>query len=176
MVVVSAATSSVGASPAQPPPGPAREDGTTVVHYGRTIVLVDAIGAGLVTASLVYSVNEKSDARYWGIPVFLVGGGLYIGLAAAVHKAHDNDAAATTTVVLRCALPLVGFFAGGKLLDCSGEEMGCRRGWIGAAVGASAGAIAATTIDAMFLAKTDVPAPYIAPATGGVTVGLTGRF
>lgn len=176
VAVASVTTSLADASPVSPAPKVAANDPTTVVRYGRTIVLVDAIGASVVTASLVYSVREESDARYWGVLPFLLGSGLYLGLAAAVHKAHGNEAAATTAFVLRCTFPMIGFFAGGRLMDCSGPEMGCRRGWIGAAVGASAGAIAATAIDAKFLAHVEVPAPYIAPVSGGATVGIGGTF
>jgi hypothetical protein len=175
-VVVSTTISSASAAPARPQKEPTAEHSKAVLRYGRKIVLVDAIGVGIGTASLVYAFHEQSEARYWGIVPFLVGSGLYIGLAAAVHKAHDNDAGATTSVVLRCTLPLIGLFAGGKLMDCSGDQMGCRRGWIGAGIGASAGAITATAIDALFLANIEVPAPYVAPTSGGATVGIGGMF
>jgi hypothetical protein len=106
--------------------------------YGGRTLLVDGISLGL--SFLILPV---------GATAFLVGG-------PALHLAEGRPGAAAGSLALRLGLPLAGFLIGGVSCHRSDESVGfCG----GALYGAAAGALAASLIDALLIARPSLFAP-----------------
>jgi hypothetical protein len=163
-----------------PPPAPPAPPATSSGSYGSQIVLVDlgAILVGALAAQRTGSATPILVLWSFGSPV--------------VHAVHGNPGRGLASLLLHVGLPIVGGFAGVAIEDCShttdGDFNFC--GVAGLLLGGLTGMVAATTIDAAFLAQPpdaqptrlaygrgmgSAPALAVSPR-GDLTLGWRGTF
>ena len=167
-------------SPNLPPPAlpqPSQEAPQRAASYPGTIVIADLAALGL-SALLA----TEARAGWASVAPWLIA-------SPFVHAIHRNPQGSALSFLLYGGLPsllgLVGYLA--ERSDCQRtDESVC--GLIGLVVGGLVGAVAATTIDAVFLAREPVPAkvasrssfslwPTVSVAREGTpSVGVVGVF
>jgi hypothetical protein len=125
---------------AQPPPEPP-ERGEPA--YRMQTLLVDVTAIGIVYAGL------RTD-----LPLVGLGALTYILGAPAVHAHHGHGARAAASLAIRCTLPVLAFIA---LAQGSGDEVPPF------AIPGVAGMLAASVLDAAFLARGTPTRPRIVP-------------
>lgn len=170
-------TTSVAIAEPPPPRAPTPEvapaSPTITSRYGAQILVGEF--AGVSAAGVGAVVGEETGA--------LVGAGVWMLSAPAIHLAHGNPGRAVVSVALRQGLLWSGALIGSQL-PCAPvtEHRNCH---LGRAVGgAMIGYGAAVIIDALFLARTTRAAPTRAPtwsptlaaAPEGVSLGVAGVF
>ena len=157
-----------GQAPPSPPPRPPVE---VITSYGWQIVLADLgglLGTGLLGGAGV-------DGLALVAPYFLA--------SPIVHVAHGNTSTAFGSLGVHLGMPVVGIIVAAVATRTAGHQSE-GEGLAAIAVGAMGGMVAATVIDAAFLAHSTVEAPpqvalvpTIAVArAGGATVGLAATF
>ena len=162
-----------------PPPSPSAPPSLSSGSYGGQIVLVD-LGAVLVGAL-------ASQQAQSATPILVS----WIFASPVVHVVHGHPGRALGSLLLHVGMPIVGAYVGVQAEDCgnSSSDSGfCGLG--GLVLGGLAGMIAATTIDAAFLAQSSDEHPVqLAGGRGGastpalsighrgdVTLGWRGTF
>lgn len=170
-----------GLTPVAEPAPPASPDLTTESYRGQ-VLAADGAALGLGLLALV---NGQASGRATNTTSLLeLGAATFLIGAPLVHLLHDRSTHALGSLGLRLALPVLAGFIGSQVHDsCNYPYDGyCdSNGGLHAAIGAAAGIIAASVIDAVFLAGGDerptttrmIATPL---AGGGATVGLAGRF
>lgn len=164
------------APPIEPAPAPpARE-----VSYALHTLIFDGAAVALIAAGL----SEGNNGLY----AFLLGVGSYAYGPPIVHLGHGRGFAALGSLGLRFALPMAGAMIGSRVgpaddeHDCSPTGDCEDRSLVGMAVGAIIGGVAASVIDARYLARERVVAraqhwaPTAAATPNGFSVGLGGSF
>jgi hypothetical protein len=153
----------------------ARAEAPAIESYGKDIALVDGASVGLFTGGIaILSYVDDKDIRIVGVVPCLIGGLGYWWLAPSLHAGRRGNVAVAASAGLRVLLPIGGVVLGKNLGRCPGGGTECHRADVGALLGLVAGVGAASTIDAIVLARS--PVPYVAPTNGGTTVGIVGRF
>lgn len=148
--------------------------------------LVESYRAQVVAADALASLASLAAAHTHTPGVGVIGLATYVLGAPLVHLAHGRGTRALGSVALRVGLPLatVGVIAATRHPDCSASADVCDDADLGALmIGLAGSLVAASVIDAVFLAEGDEPpparswAPTLAPTTsGGLTLGVGGAF
>ena len=148
---------------------------TDTVYYGKTIMTMDLIVAGIGLTGLV--VMGGSDA---GVLLVVPAGIVYLVGAPFLHLSEGNPGGSLGSLLLRAGLPIGGFLI--PMASASNWWEGVLAG----GAGALAGLIAAPIIDSLFLAKKTVPRSrknfmsvtptFSITREGSLTWGLAGRF
>lgn len=148
---------------------PGAGDGT--LYYGAQIVLADLVG--VVGAVVV-------GARFQSVTAAL---GTYLLAAPLVHVLHGQPGTAFGSLLLHVAAPGLGILVSVAMIEggCGGGDIGCA--FMGLLLGGVGGLVAATAIDAGFLAKKTPERPLVSlvptiqvAGSGTTTLGLAGRF
>jgi hypothetical protein len=132
---------------------------TRETWYGWQVLLADASWMALAP-TVGLSTKSVGAGVVTGISGFFI-------LAPLVHLAHGNDKSFGSSVALRAGAPFGGAFAG-LLLALSSDGGNLNDKLLGGlAVGAGIGVVAATVVDAAFMATktTVVPTPMHAPTS-----------
>jgi hypothetical protein len=120
--------------------------------YGWQTLLTD-VGA-IVLAAGALGLGEDPAAR----PVGIASAALYFGGGPAVHFVHGRVGTGLIDLLLRVGLPATGGLAGAAISNCSGRNAGQFCGLGAAAGGLLLGGIAASVLDAAWLAREPIPA------------------
>ena len=136
--------------------------------------MMDVTAAGLVALGVGGKVGVLA---LMGVPLYLVGPPL-------MHLSHSRPRTALASVSLRVGLPLLGLVVGDSLPDHCDEGDCIDSPPMKIVVGMGVGVVAASVIDAVFLAKGDeAPAktqtswrPIARPTRGGLALGIAGEF
>jgi hypothetical protein len=141
-------------------PTPPRTD-----WYGWQTLVPDVTGIALMGTGLSYG-GDRS--------LFLAGAGIYLLGAPVIHFVHARPGEGSADLILRAGLPVAGFLVGAV------------GGLDGALLGFLGGAVAASLIDTIWLARKPVPEPVrITPSVAffqgrdgqqHAALALAGRF
>jgi len=153
--------------------GAARPAAAEGERYNVEVALVDLGALGLL--GLAWELEHDAE-----VPLAIAGAGLYLFGAPAVHRHHDNDVRAGSSLTGRVVLPLVGALVG-SLYNSDREELGAISG---AAYGFAGGMVVASLADILVPAREPAEnqdaattGAWIAPVKGGgVIAGLGGSF
>jgi hypothetical protein len=154
---------------------PVSSEETVVPSYRNQTLAADGIAVGLIVIS---GAVENGAVAGVGVGVYLVG-------APFVHLTKERRGLhALASVAMRVGLPLAGVLIGDRIpQDCGGSP--CMASPPpGVLVGLLAGAVTASALDAIFLAKGDAPktapqpgwTPVAAPTQDGFALGVAGQF
>ncbi len=149
-------------------PAPTQTD-----FYTWQIMLVDAAAVGLFVGGFAWgkSADRGYERPLGGALIATAGVGLWLGGPYGVHRVHDHPDA-VMSFVARLVLPLgAGAIAGTAIRTC---ECGEHDEVIALAMLTGAGV--AVIYDWVWLARSEVPVPYVAPVSGGNVVGVVTRF
>ena len=160
------------------PPGISEEE-PPVASYRAQTVLADALAGAVMFAAY----NSHDDARAQalaklGISAYVLGGPI-------VHLSKNRGKRALASIAMRIGLPILGGILGDGMTADNCEYYSCGNDAPSdeQMFGVLVGAVAASTIDALYLAKGDPPAPAhaaLAPTArltqGGVALGVRGSF
>jgi hypothetical protein len=156
------------AAPVAPAPG--------VASYRGQTLLADGIAAGLLIAAL------SSDDYEQGESLAKLSLGTYALGAPIIHLTKGRSGHALGSVAMRIGFPILGGLLGDSMSkDCYDYYCGSNDDEI--VLGIFAGAITASALDAIYLAKGDAPkqpepawTPTARATQGGFALGASGRF
>jgi hypothetical protein len=164
-----------------PPPTAVHE-----VSYAYQTLISDGIATVLITSAFLR--GGGGEDWLWRLMAFTGGVGIYAGGAPLVHFVNGEIHNGLKSFGLRVGLPTIGMMAGNLIgprvrvqckvgQDCPNSD----ESPVGIAVGAVAGAVAASLLDARLLAKKRVTefvqlTPMIGYGRSGFNVGLGGSF
>lgn len=170
-----------GLTPLSPPSlAPTAPQPQGVQSYGKLTLLADGLAVGI----LVLAISEESeDLAKLSVGTYLVG-------APIVHASRGRVGRGLLSTTMRVALPVVGAMAGASMEsekpcndpydDYCGDDEGPDGGIV---LGMLGGVLAASIIDAAYLAKGDEPMrpatawqPTARRTNGGVALGIAGSF
>lgn len=148
---------------------------TRTESYGKTIAVVDGVSVATLATGIALTATQHGGLRATGIVAIALGGLGYISGCQVVHHLHDrsSDLAKFDTVV-RVLVPALGAGIPAAVVSCPGEERFCGKRVTAIALAGGAGMALASAFDILVLAEKEVP--YVAPANGGVVVGIAARF
>lgn len=160
-------------------PGSRARADTEPVHYGHRVAAIDGITVGVFAGGAALVTQVDSDVRYLGVLPMVLGTIGYVYMPPAIHATLDQIWTARASFAMRVLLPPAGIAITSQLRSCpddDGRSNTCQR--TNMAIGAGAGILVASAIDALLLARADVPRPYVAPGGDGTgaSFGLMGRF
>jgi hypothetical protein len=162
-------------------PDPYLPKATREVSYARQTLIADGIAAALITSAFL-----QRDA-YTGLAVFAGGLNVYAFGAPIVHWANGQGLSGFKSLGVRMGFFWLGMAAGAKLsskstADCD-LDTSCDTGpsLAGLLIGASAGMVAASIVDAHYFARKRVAvepsfAPTVNYSPSGFSLGLAGSF
>lgn len=147
---------------ASPEPEPVNDS------YRGTIVIASALSVSVAALGM----GTESG------PLFAVGAAGFVVGAPLIHMSRGRYGRAAASAGVRLALPAIGLVAGDSLpRDCGPSP--CANMPPALYIGLGAGVVAATVIDAVFLAKSDARGhltPVAAPTRDGFAFGVAGIF
>jgi hypothetical protein len=170
-----------GLTPLSPPGlAPTAPQPEGVPSYGKLTLATDGIAVGILLLAIS---QESEDLAKLSVGTYLVG-------APIVHVTRGRVGRGLLSATMRVALPVVGAMAGASMEsdkpcndpydDYCGDDEGPDGGIV---LGMLGGVLAASIIDAAYLAKGDGPRrpatawqPTARPTNGGVALGLAGSF
>ena len=167
-----------GLTPAQPPvSAPAPAPG--VASYRGQTLLADGIAAGLLVVALSSSdYNTQESMAKLSVGTYALG-------APIIHVTKGRHGTALASLAMRVGLPIVGGMLGDSMskgTECYDDYCETNNGGE-IVLGVFAGAIAASALDAIYLAKGDAPkqpepawTPTARASQTGFAVGVRGTF
>jgi hypothetical protein len=155
---------------ADSPPPQAPEEPVLVESYRATTLVMDGVAVVLVAAG--------EDSSLIGIPLYVLG-------PPIVHMTKGRPGRAVASLAMRVGLPLLGVVIGDSIPQDCGPTGDCMTApSMNVVIGLGTGIVAASALDAIFLARGDEPSaklktswqPVAHSTRGGFALGIAGQF
>jgi hypothetical protein len=152
-----------------PPPAP------VVASYRHQTLIADGIAAGLLVVALSSEDNRQAESiAKVSVATYLLG-------APLTHVMKGRNGHALTSVAMRVGFPIIGGMLANGMTKRECYDY-CESNDDEIVLGVFAGAIAASAIDAIYLAKGDAPkqepswTPTARASQNGFALGVRGSF